>query len=100
MSNENPKPNYEGDRTVILPGGLPPIKEIEVKKPIHPKSPERPAALDLAEIQRNQANSRRVAPVLKRLEVLLTRNAPYVGAAIEFADKLEAEIANPTDSAA
>ena len=95
MSNENHKPNYEGDRTVILPGGLPAIKEVEPKKPVV-RMPQLSNADDIAAIHRNREFSAQIEPVLAGLRQLLIHNLPYVTVVRKFVKNLAAEIENPT----
>lgn len=96
MSNENHKPNYEGDRTVLLPGGLPAIKEIEPKKPVE-RMPQLSNSADIAAIHRNRELSAQIGPVVERLRRLLQHNLPCVTVVNKFVTDLAAEIENPTD---
>ena len=100
MSNENPKPNYDGDRSVLLKGGQPAIKEIEPKKPVV-RQPQLSNADDLKAIQRNREFSAQVEPIVQSLRQMLRHNLPYVGHARKFLNILAEEIAeNESDDAA
>lgn len=97
MSNETHKPNYEGDRTVILPGGLPAIKPArEYVPPV--RQPQLSNAEDIAAIHNNRALSAQIEPVLTGLRQLMIHNLSSVPVVRKFVRELSAEIENATDT--
>jgi len=97
MSNENetPTPDYNGQRKVLLPGGLPDTKPIAYK-PIQPRMPQLSNRDDIAAIHNSHAVSRNIESVAESLRQLLIANREYLPLAQTFVLKLSEEIANPT----
>ena len=97
MSNETHKPDYNGIRTVVLPGGLPAIKP--ARKYVPPvRQPQLSNAADIASIHNNRMLSHQIEPLLTGLRQLLIHNLPYVPVVRKLLSELSAEIANLTDS--
>ena len=73
VSNEDNKPNYDGDRTTILPGNLPALKPIPIKEPAQ-RSPQIPSSeMSMDAVIGLQKSSRRIA-VVKAIDILLRYN--------------------------
>ncbi len=70
-------------------------RPMPVKEP-PPKSPKCSDAEDIKAIHANRELSARIEPVLNQLRKLLQHNLPYVDVAVEFVERLEAEIDHPT----
>ncbi len=98
MSNETetPKPDYNGQRTVLLKGGQPDTKPIPYK-PIQPRQPQLSNRDDMAAIHNSHTRSRNLISLCESLQRLLVANPSYVGVASEFLSKLAEEIENPTE---
>lgn len=77
MSNEKPKPNYDGDRKVILPGNLPALKPIKQKEPVEP-SPKLAEADQSASLHKGLENASRRIKIVQSLDILLQHNADLI----------------------
>ena len=87
--NDN-KPNYEGDRTVLLPGNLPALKPIPVKPRPEP-SPKSPDVDSMGSMHKGMANFSRRTKLTDALGHLLAHNADLLDDAEAFLVVLQAK---------
>ena len=74
MSNDDNKSNYDGQRSYILPGGLPDTKPVTVyKRPVRP--PQLSNRDDIAAIVKTRQRSANIEAVCEELEGILFENA-------------------------
>ncbi len=87
MNNEKPKPDYEGQRTVISLGDQPATRPIPQKK-VAERSPQIPQSeMSRAAVIGLQLSSRRIK-LVQKLDIFLVHNTDSIDAAEDFVRSL------------